>query len=187
MDAAEVLKPVMNQEVVQQMDQCKVYAYGKNPCGQISFMNEEENCLDYFKQVVFKTHISQITCGMDHTHILTRQNRVYSIGSNEYGQLGIGSQAQNVREPTLISHHKFKKILCADNFSIALDQNQQIYAWGQDDSGAIGPMLFESKNKCVPHKLVFKNLDKFHKIRDFACSSSHSCFITNSGDVFTCG
>jgi alpha-tubulin suppressor-like RCC1 family protein len=52
-----------------------------------------------------------IACGNNHSHLLTNDGSLYSIGSNDYGQLGLGIEFELLKflsEPTLISDLKFK-------------------------------------------------------------------------------
>ena len=52
-------------------------------------------------EINFQHSIRQVSCGVFYTLILTKDGRVYGMGNNKYGQLGIGTK-NNEYEPTLI-------------------------------------------------------------------------------------
>jgi alpha-tubulin suppressor-like RCC1 family protein len=49
----------------------------------------------------FESPVQQVSCGVFFTLLLTRDGRVYGMGNNKYGQLGIGHKL-NENTPTLI-------------------------------------------------------------------------------------
>lgn len=44
------------------------------------------------KSLSFDILIKQVSCGGSHTLILSKQGELFSIGSNEYGQLGLNDR-----------------------------------------------------------------------------------------------
>ena len=52
-----------------------------------------------------QSHVQRISCGWDHTIVLTFGGETYGWGSNSRGQIGIGAEAvgQNIRYPTCIT------------------------------------------------------------------------------------
>ena len=47
--------------------------------------------------------VKQISCGRDHTAILTEQGQVYTLGSNQNGKLGQGNGATlQIKAPALV-------------------------------------------------------------------------------------
>jgi E3 ubiquitin-protein ligase MYCBP2 len=50
------------------------------------------------------TQIKQVACGIAHALIVDQRGLLYSIGSNEYGQLGINNlEVPFMTEPSIIS------------------------------------------------------------------------------------
>jgi X-linked retinitis pigmentosa GTPase regulator len=72
---------------------------------------------------------------------LTVEGRVYGLGNNQYGQLGIGHKV-NECQPTLI--RELGKVLqvSAGYHSGAIDENGDLYLWG---SGSFGEILRPKK------------------------------------------
>eukprot|EP01130_Rhizamoeba_saxonica_P010984 TRINITY_DN4540_c0_g1_i2.p1 TRINITY_DN4540_c0_g1~~TRINITY_DN4540_c0_g1_i2.p1 ORF type:complete len:834 (-),score=174.15 TRINITY_DN4540_c0_g1_i2:36-2258(-) len=82
----------------------------------------------------------QVSSSENHVLALTRTGRVYSWGSNEYGQLGHGDTGDR-KNPTLILTLKSTTIIkvfaysSGDmNVSLALDSDGILYAWGKNYS-----------------------------------------------------
>ena len=47
--------------------------------------------------------ITQVALGENHCVFLSRDGEVYSYGNNQYGQLGIGTLKDSLKEPTLVT------------------------------------------------------------------------------------
>ena len=68
-------------------------------------------------------------------------NRVYSMGLNESGQLGIGTFGKPQAVPMAISffdNHKLLLLAAGGSHSIAVTDNHRIFTWGSGDRGELG-------------------------------------------------
>jgi len=76
--------------------------------------------------------IKVVCCGFQHTVALTIQGTVYSWGSNDSCQLGLGPMAPNyVRKPKQIPHLKdIVKVSAGNEHTCAINKNQEIFSWG---------------------------------------------------------
>lgn len=59
-----------------------------------------------------------------------------------------------------------------------------MYGWGKAEDGAIGTRITSSDE---PSVLQFSQKDRTTKITQVSCGASHSCFLSDKGDVFSCG
>ena len=52
----------------------------------------------------FQQRVSMISCGLDHTAMVTETRQLYVMGSNQHAQLGMGNPAdiQKCTVPTLV-------------------------------------------------------------------------------------
>jgi X-linked retinitis pigmentosa GTPase regulator len=79
--------------------------------------------------------VKQIVCGEAHTHILSQDGFVYSMGINHYGVLGLGvndMKLSNVTEPQLITTlSSIAQLATGRAHSLALAADRKIYAWGR--------------------------------------------------------
>lgn len=84
------LEPV---EVTENLDggSTKLLVLGRTEYGQLGLKSDDPvDERGRLKEVCFKILVKQMACGLDHAHLLTATGMLYSMGSNTYGQLGIG-------------------------------------------------------------------------------------------------
>jgi hypothetical protein len=79
-----------------------------------------------------------ISCGWEHSLALTESGRVFGLGSNGNGQLGV--DVRHSSEPIIIELNdlKIQKISCGAFHSLLLSCDGDIYAFGWNDSGEVG-------------------------------------------------
>lgn len=86
-------------------DDGRVYTSGLNIFGQLGNGEEEDEKTEFayypLKGIDRSKHIVQISCGSDHSFVLTSTGEVYSWGMNFKGQLGLGD-LENRREACLV-------------------------------------------------------------------------------------
>ena len=109
------------------------------------------------------------------------------MGSNEYGQLGLGFSSEElslVKLPTLVSGIKVRSVACGRYHSIALADNASVYGWGQSDHGAIGSQISISDE---PSKIKFLRKYGDVQVASVSCGAYHTCFLSTKGEVYSCG
>ena len=75
----------------------------------------------------------QISCGNNFTMCLSENGEVYSFGNNDYGQLGLGNNAENYNSPQLISSLKDVEFIeCGGNHTFCKTLNNEIFCWGNN-------------------------------------------------------
>ncbi|KAG0431279.1 hypothetical protein HPB47_021932 [Ixodes persulcatus] len=105
--------------------------------------------------------IAQIACGSNHAAIVTKEGQVYTWGRNTEGQLGLGHRKDQStlahleflipsdgvsivpspshypqKSPQLVaSLGKVVQVCCGRDFTVALDAQGKVWAWGQNDAG----------------------------------------------------
>lgn len=75
--------------------------------------------------------VTQIACGEDHTVALTSEGEVFCWGSNQYGQLGTGTETPELGDPVKISgvngfSAKISYVTCSGWTSFALDDQGSV-------------------------------------------------------------
>jgi hypothetical protein len=88
--------------------------------------------------------VVMISCGWKHSMALTECGHVYSWGSNEFGQLGIGNTVNSNESKfvAVIDENKcdvfIEKISCGSEHSLLLSSDGFIYVLGRNKDGELG-------------------------------------------------
>ncbi|KAL2098053.1 hypothetical protein ACEWY4_007260 [Coilia grayii] len=128
-----------------------VFGWGKNTAGQLGLGSKNDipvpvqvTSLNFKKTV----HIS---CGGEHTAVLTKDGLVFTCGSGHYGQLGHNSLRDELR-PRLVAElwgSKVSQVACGRYHTLAFAESQNtIYAFGCGEHGQLGNG--QTHNQAVP-------------------------------------
>jgi alpha-tubulin suppressor-like RCC1 family protein/thiamine kinase-like enzyme len=135
----------------------EVYAWGWNKNGEIGIGSDVEFQTEVVKLNAFnEQRIRAISCGSQHSLVLTESGIVYSWGFNSSGQLGIGNN-KNSFKPMLIERNEvlFECISCGSNISLLLSKEKDIYVFGFNIGGQLG--TGENWDILTPKKLIHSN------------------------------
>lgn len=92
--------------------------------------------------------------GNGHSIILDKNGIVFTIGRNNFGQLGNGSN-ENSPEPIKVSNlPKVKSISRGYDHSIAIDSTGKMWLWGRNNYGQLGTSMtldYDTPQKLVGH------------------------------------
>ncbi|XP_065771288.1 X-linked retinitis pigmentosa GTPase regulator isoform X1 [Muntiacus reevesi] len=134
----------------------------------------------------FKNDIPiSLSCGDEHTAIITGNNKLFMFGSNNWGQLGLGSKA-TVNKPTCIKAlkpEKVKFVACGRNHTLILTGGGKVYATGGNNEGQLG--LGDTDERSAFHLISF--FTSQHKIKQLSAGSNTSAALTEDGELFMWG
>jgi hypothetical protein len=111
--------------------------------------------------------VADITCGSQHTVILTRAGRLYAFGRSLEGQLGVGSRA-STRVPTLVSALQDDCVLAVTagaDFTLALTDSGTVFGWGSNTSGQLGKPPIDVEGKADSKVLVMKTTKRVIRLQ----------------------
>lgn len=78
-----------------------------------------------------------IYSGLDFVIVLTEDGEMYTWGSNDFGQLGLGEEYSNVEVPKLLTvpndTDKVTEAACGKWHALVLTKSGKVYAWGMTD------------------------------------------------------
>jgi len=125
----------------------------------------------------------KIAAGGGHTLLLDGDSRLWAWGSNEGGELGISTE-----EPTELLTAKEIDLLVAaieiaagDDFSLAIGEDGQVYAWGNNYFGQLGDST-EQSTSYIPEPI--SNVTGAEAI---AAGNSHGLAVDSQGKVWAWG
>ncbi|EAR90768.2 tyrosine kinase domain protein (macronuclear) [Tetrahymena thermophila SB210] len=163
-----------NQELVENVQPSYLTSQGSKKSNDMLEVN-------FISQIQISLSIVQISAGDNHVIILDDQFRVFSQGSNNYGQLGIVGQSflEKFSCVEVLLNHQIQQISCGSDFSFALSTKGEVFSWGQNCKGQLGlgmnqnvqiPTLVES---LVNKETQLKNAGKT-QIRTQSCEKISS-------------
>ncbi|XP_053773650.1 X-linked retinitis pigmentosa GTPase regulator isoform X2 [Desmodus rotundus] len=134
----------------------------------------------------FKNDIpTYLACGDEHTAVITGNNKLYMFGSNNWGQLGLGSNS-TVCKPTCVKALKPEKVklaACGRNHTLVSTEEGQIYAVGGNNEGQLG--LGDTEDRDTFHLIKF--FTSQHQLKQLSAGSNTSAALTEDGKLFVWG
>jgi len=128
--------------------------------------------------------IKKVVCGSSHTMYLTTDGKVYACGSNSSGQLGTGDNITYYYPIQITSLNSLIiKDITSGSHSLFLTNDGKVYSCGKNDNGQLG--LGDYTNRTVP-TLISASIGSLI-ISAIAGIELFSLFLTNNGNVYSCG
>ncbi|KAK7864133.1 hypothetical protein R5R35_007650 [Gryllus longicercus] len=164
----------------------KVFSWGEGDDGKLGHGNrltlEKPRLLRRLKA----KRVRDIACGSSHSAAITSAGELYTWGLGEYGRLGHGDNATQLR-PRLVKAllgHRVVQVACGsrDAQTLALTDEGLVFSWGDGDFGKLGRGGSEGCN--VPRSIErLSNLG----VTQIECGAQFSLALTKHGQVWTWG
>ncbi|XP_055021805.1 retinitis pigmentosa GTPase regulator b isoform X2 [Boleophthalmus pectinirostris] len=126
----------------------------------------------------------KISCGDEHTAFITENGKLFIFGSNNWGQLGLGSKT-TVNKPTCVKALKSERlhlVACGRNHTLVCTVDGKLFASGGNGEGQLGV------GDCDEHTTFHRiNFPSHGPIRMLAAGSNTSAALTESGKLFMWG
>ncbi|NWT65801.1 RPGR regulator, partial [Prunella himalayana] len=113
------------------------------------------------------------------------KGKLYMFGSNDWGQLGLGSK-NTVSKPTCVKALKPEKpklAVCGRNHTLVYTEKGNVYAAGGNSEGQLG--LGDTEERTTFHLIRF--FTNQHKIKQLSAGSYTSAAVTEDGQLFVWG
>ena len=174
-----------------------LYTFGKNDKGQLGVGDLTDKMvptvvvdgIDNLKSI-------SISCGYEHTLVLTTNKNVVSFGENENGQLGIGSFNDQMSPTQIIDSssnniNNIQSISSGFSYSLILSENGTIYSSGDNTYGQLGNGNMGNGIKSNYFDVINTSVDssgyKGNNAVAIANGYYHTLVLLDSGKVMACG
>ncbi|KAJ3091971.1 hypothetical protein HK102_012003 [Quaeritorhiza haematococci] len=155
--------------------------------------------------------MQNVACGWEHSLALDVNGRVWVFGDGQFGQLGLGTGVKSSSTPRLLLRveSKVTKIACGIRHNLVLSEDGQVWGWGSNKFGELGPVdktvnltvVIDDKQSNTSRSKATKKGRKVPEPAivwepvalnlppciDIACGQNHSAVITKDGEVLTFG
>ena len=101
-------------------------------------------------EVEFKIAIEfkEISTGNTHCLGIDSEGKLWSWGSNDYGELGDGTTTRRKKPVQIVEDTQFIQISAGNACSLAIDRNGNLWSWGYNYAGQLGDGT--KNNKLIP-------------------------------------
>ena len=134
--------------------------------------------------------ITDIASGF-HQLVLTESGRLFAWGSNDYGQLGIGSaggffdSAVPVDMSGALAGVKIREIAVGMHHSVAVSKEGRVFAWGGNGSGSVGDGTTTDRHR--PVEVVFTGPLAGRRLAKIGVNYHHNIGLTTEGELVLWG
>ena len=159
-----------------------IFSFGDNGYGQLGLGKDPDQLIrTHIPQKIDIPLCRQIACGTNFSVCLTKDNVLYSFGTNKINQCGLNNDI-NYNAPQLIPNlHNIEYIVCGGYHSICKTYDNTYYGWGSNDFGQLG--YTGVMNMCQP---TLRN-DYPDDIISIKCGGCHTLLLTLEGKVYSFG
>ena len=158
-----------------------MWSFGRNNFGQLGTGNTTDFNVSIPQKVEDIPLVVSVSCGAEHTLIITNDDNLWSCGKNDQGQLCLGDK-ENRSKPQKTSFSTISKISAGRMHSLFQNNNGEIFACGNNRWGQCGlghcedPQITPSLFRNAPSNIV-----------QFFCGGYHNLFLDSEGNVFSVG
>ena len=159
-----------------------VYIFG-NINNYVSF-NGNSNITRIPRLIIGLGDIKMINCGFEHILCLDFNGSVFSFGKNYRGQLGLGKHPDELRGtniPQKVDIPSCKQIVCGDEFSMCLTEEDLLYSFGSNLYGRLGLGSYND-NYYFPQLIP-----DLHNVEYIVCGNLHSICKTSNNTYYGWG
>ncbi|XP_059638765.1 PH, RCC1 and FYVE domains-containing protein 1 [Cornus florida] len=152
----------------------KLFTWGDGGKGQLGHGDKEPRLVPSCVAVLDDTNFCQVACGHYITVALTTSGRVYTMGSADYGQLGVPGSAGKLPKciEGKIRKNFIEEIACGSHHVAALSSRYEVYTWGKGENGQLGHGDNDDRNTPT---LVQALKDK--RVKSVACGTNFTAAI----------
>ncbi|XP_065336065.1 RCC1 and BTB domain-containing protein 1-like [Cloeon dipterum] len=159
----------------------EVFAFGSNSIGQLGIWDFERKnkYLPTRVQGLAYRFITAVSCGYEISAFIDDTGAVYFSGAHN------GDDYNGPTRMFALAGIPVAKIACGLSHFLALSRDGQVYAWGEDSYGNLGPRQSRSDAQCA--QLLATNMGRVTDITASGCHLHPNAAINEDGQVFIWG
>jgi Regulator of chromosome condensation (RCC1) repeat len=158
----------------------RVYGFGSNTRRQLGKPDGWDHVSSPVP-ILSTEDITDISCGSMHTGLVSKDGRVYTAGSSDFGKLGHGGVPRLNSVPfAMLGLQKVMTISCGINHTGLVTREGVAYTFGLGYSGQLGQGVIRELTE--PRPLI-----GLSPISSISCGGSHTGMVTRDGRVYTFG
>ena len=143
--------------------------------------------------------IRDVACGYGFTLVATTaddtSHTVFGFGLNNFSQIGYHTSTPNnplevVTTPSpihILTKFPIDKVACGRSHSVLIDTNHQVFTLGANSFGQCGRTIIEDEEYFGSQVVTCLNDALPQSISQIVCGQDHSFFLTQDGQLFSCG
>lgn len=160
-------------------DAGKVYTAGSNCEGQLGVKTPGDSSATFLHVASLPSGpIRGLSCGADHSVMLTEDGAVYAWGAGSAGQLGTGTKSLPAPKQIKIkSKRKVTRVACGYYHTVFVTELDEVFICGEGDYGKLG--LNDEKESSVSTPTKVPGMDGH--VLSVACGSNHTVVVTDLG------
>jgi len=165
----------------------KAYTFGNGEDGKLGDGRTDDHDVATPTQVEGITeHVASISCGLNHTGILTVSGKAYIFGDGEYGKLGDGRiDDHDVATPTQIEEitEPIASISCGHYHTGIVTVSGKAYTFGESEYRRLGDGRTDYHSVGIPVQIEGIT----EPVASISCGTFHTGIVTVSGKAYTFG
>lgn len=166
----------------------EIYVWGSDEFGQLGLEETKSKKSYNYPQILsLKFSIKMISCGEDHSAFLTNNGKLYTLGSNHSGRLGIGNRTIfQSNKPLLVESLEeifISFVSCGWAHTCAIGSSGELFTWGLGENGNLGIGISESQYSPVKLKFPDPNIS----VKYVSCGRKHSAIVDRLGRIYAWG
>lgn len=133
------------------------YSWGSNFAGVLGNGTQDNNSTVPMRvEMPSGVRFASVSAGWNHVIALSTEGKLYTWGSNAYGQLGFDTvdYLSKPKEIPFSFPQKIVSVAAGNSFSLALTENGEVYAWGINEKGQLGASHESLKNTYKPQPIT---------------------------------
>jgi len=159
----------------------QLYMFGTNGLGQLGTGRRGINHLPVkIKSFTGDSHVIQVSCGDNHTGVVTRDGKLYMFGYNFSGQLGTGTTSRSDVPTEIVTLTNVTHVDCGADHTGVITRGGRLYMFGENGDGQLGNGTFN--NSTVPVEVP-----SLTNVTRVSCGDRHTEVVTSTGKLYMFG